>query len=514
MNARLAALLAAITRTGEPVPTNLPAALRGLPVPSSLPSPWETWTLFGFVRHRERQSWVAEIVRDRLQGNLRHLARRGSLGHPADVPQRGSVPGLPEWEYYFHGRGCCVTHKVDGDAIDVDFHGGTGEYIDQYFYLWYLKSLRRAQPPERRLLELHPSFDAIRLAIPKLLSMGAITPLKGRDVHPFRVAESVMSHSEKIERFCSSFQMPERRVWFAALVGDWLAADEAAQGHPELIEITGPRAEACRNLREDRILAELKRSERPDEALHGLADLGSGRLDECVERVLSGPLGGPVSVALEITDKQTDARWCPSLFALFNRIHPDANPHVWIRAVRQLLRHGYRTQQVLAALPRAGGSSLGEAILLALEYAPNLSLPLIQNALTSPIPINRIEAAAILGVIDRPWSRRELLSALGQSDDQELTSEVRAALLESRDPDTERAVMVWEESNPHENEVASYLEVDGRKVGPFYTIGEIALKNAGARIRYEMERLHDQVKRFCDVNPDEPPRNAPDGKSG
>ncbi len=508
MNARLAAVLAAITRTGEPVPTNLPAALRGLPVPSSLPSPWETWTLFGFVRHRERQSWVAEIVRDRLQGNLRHLAGRGSLGHPADVPQSGSVPGLPEWEYYFHGRGCCVTHKVDGDAIDVDFHGGTAEYIDQYFYLWYLKSLRRPQPPEQRLLELHPSFEAIRLAIQNLLSMGAITPLSGRDFHPFRVAHVVLAHSPAIERFCSSFQAPERRVWCAALVGDWLAAHEATQGQPELVEITGPRAEACRDLREERILAELKRSERPDEALHALADLGSGRLDECVERVLNGPLGGPVSVALEITDKQTDARWCPSLFALFNRVQPEdpnPSPHLWIRAVRQLLRHGYRTQEVLAALPRAGGTSLGEAILLALEYAPNLSLPLIRQALISPIPINRIEVAAILGVIDRPWSRRELFWALGQSDDQELTSEVRATLLESRDPDTERAVVAWEENNPHEDEVASYLEVDGRKVGPFYTIGEIALKNAGARIQYEMERMHDQVMRLRDVNPDLPP---------
>lgn len=123
MNARMNALLAAFERAREREPSDLHSAIRSLPDPDALPSPWETWTLIGLVRHRERQLWVADIIRTRLRGAPADLAAMGALGHPEDVPQSGSVPGMPEWEYYFHGRGCCLTHKVEGDQIDVDFWG-------------------------------------------------------------------------------------------------------------------------------------------------------------------------------------------------------------------------------------------------------------------------------------------------------------------------------------------------------------------------------------------------------
>jgi hypothetical protein len=37
---------------------------------------------------------------------------------------------LPEWEYYFHGKGCCLTHRVTGEEIDVDFFDDSAEYFD------------------------------------------------------------------------------------------------------------------------------------------------------------------------------------------------------------------------------------------------------------------------------------------------------------------------------------------------------------------------------------------------
>ncbi|HEY8503001.1 MAG TPA: hypothetical protein VIL46_00365, partial [Gemmataceae bacterium] len=150
-----------------------PADFEGLPDVGDLPSPWETWLLVGLVRHRARQLWVGEIVRTRLGGDLGTIARLGALGHPDAVPGRGTVPGLPEWECYFHGIGCCVTHKVRGDRIDVNFHGDSAEYFDEWFYIWYLKSLREPEPAERRLLELYPSFEPVRLGIADLLAAGA-----------------------------------------------------------------------------------------------------------------------------------------------------------------------------------------------------------------------------------------------------------------------------------------------------------------------------------------------------
>src|ERR1700722_17586597 len=43
------------------------------------------------------------------------------------------------------------------------------------------------------------------------------------------------------------------------------------------------------------------------------------------------------------------------------------------------------------------------------------------------------------------------------------------------------------------NEAGSYLEIGGRRLGPFYTFGEISLKNRASWIRYEMGELHDRV---------------------
>jgi hypothetical protein len=94
MNAQVHALLAAFEGAREPEPADLLSALRGLPDPGALPSPWETWTLIGLVRHRERQLWVADIIRTRLRGAPIDLARMGSLGHPEGIPQSGPVPGM------------------------------------------------------------------------------------------------------------------------------------------------------------------------------------------------------------------------------------------------------------------------------------------------------------------------------------------------------------------------------------------------------------------------------------
>ena len=83
---------------------------------------------------------------------------------------------MPEWEYYFHGRGCCISHKVDGDAIDVDFWDDSAEYFDTFFYKNYLESLRRPEPPEQRLRELHPSARAVTIAINDLIVRRSVDP--------------------------------------------------------------------------------------------------------------------------------------------------------------------------------------------------------------------------------------------------------------------------------------------------------------------------------------------------
>src|SRR5262245_58438139 len=77
-------------------------------------SPWGVWTLIGLIRHLDRQRWVAGLVQYQLQGSGPELAAAGALAHPEGIAQQGVVPGFIDWEYYFHGRGCCITHRVTG----------------------------------------------------------------------------------------------------------------------------------------------------------------------------------------------------------------------------------------------------------------------------------------------------------------------------------------------------------------------------------------------------------------
>jgi hypothetical protein len=512
MDARFGALLAAIARAGELAPADLATALRSLPEPGALPSPWEAWTLIGLVRHRERQRWVADIIRDRLRGAPSDLAAGGALGHPDGVKQLGPVPGMPEWEYYFHGRGCRITHKVDGDEIDVDFWGDSADYFDTYFYKNYLESLRRPEPPEKRLRELHPSARAITLAVGELLAGGALVPLDGRDSHPYRLADGAREAAGAIDAFCAAWASPERRVWLAALVGDWPAADEATAGRPELTAITAPRAGRCIELWRERLRRELDVPFSGADALRALADLRAPDLDTRLGDALSGPPSGTVSAALDVIVRRDDPKWCPRLFDLFARVDPAGElprPHIWMTSLKFLLRHGHRRAEVIAALARAGRTEIGEAALLALEHAPEMALPLVRKGLLADVPMDRTSVAAILALLNSPWSKRELLGALAASDDQERTADARAALLETGDGECEKAVLAWEERNPHEDEAGSYLEIGGRRLGPFYSLGELSLKNRASWLRYEMDKRRDRVAKLRGVVPPEPPGPKP-----
>jgi hypothetical protein len=167
-----------------------------------------------------------------------------------------------------------------------------------------------------------------------------------------------------------------------------------------------------------------------------------------------------------------------------------------------LLRHDYHRAEMVAALPACSGSA--EACLLALEYAPELVLRMIRQALRSGIPANRTAIAAILALIDRPWSRSEMLAALANSDEQELTVDCRAALLECRDEEAHRAVRAWEERNPHEPAAPSFIKIGDRRFGPCISMGEMMVRNRAIHVRYEMEKLHDRVMKVRNYIPPEP----------
>jgi hypothetical protein len=57
------------------------------------------------------------------------------------------------------------------------------------------------------------------------------------------------------------------------------------------------------------------------------------------------------------------------------------------------------------------------------------------------------------------------------------------------------------------------LAAFARRRGPFYTLGELSLQDRASWIRYEMDRLHDRVRKVKDVVPPEPPGPRPWWKS-
>jgi hypothetical protein len=504
MNAQIERLLGVLNQAVHGSPPHDRAAFIGqLPDPGTMPAPWETWILFGLVRHRERQLWVADLIRTRLRGDPSDIGRLGAFGHPEGVKQSGSVPGLPEWEYYFHGRGCCLTHKVNGEVIDVDFWEETGEYFDTFFYTKYVESLRSPAPTERRIRELHPSLRPIEIGISELLGCGALEPLPGSESHPYRVAPEVMAHEEAINQFCQAWSDPAKRLWLSGLIGDWPAAHAASIGQPDIEPIIAQRAERCRQLRRNRLLSIT--GYQAADALHGLADIGA--VADSLAEAFRSPPSGLVSAALAIAGNLGDPRWCPDIYSLHTRVNPAGEipqPHIWMTSLKFLMRHGYRVEEMFADLARAGGTEVGEAVLLALEHAPEHALPLIRSGLLSDIPMTRTSIAAILALIGKPWSMSELLRCLEWSDDVEKTADARAAILELADVEAEKVVLAWEQQNPHEEEPGCYLEVDGRQLGPFFSIREHALKDRAVWLRYEMDKFHDRVMRVRNVVPPEP----------
>jgi hypothetical protein len=468
-----------------------------LPPPGALPPPWQTWLLIGLFRHRRRQLWVGEVVSHRLSGDLDLLSTMGALGHPQEIPRSGLVPGMTDWEYYFHGIGCCLTRRSNGEAIDVDFFGGSAEYFDFFFYRNFLKSLREPEPPEARLIALHPSRDSLDLDYRDLQRTNALVTFEGSG--PCRLSDEAMRHTDAVEGFCGRWANPVLRPGLAAHIGDWGAAsaEATAFGDATLASLAAGRAAEERSLRRERLAAAFADTDLSRVALAGLNDLGVSDLRQFLRRALHGPVSGTMSTALAIIRGGNDAFWCDEVWALLGRLNcsgPPPHPHLYNECLGFLLGHDFQRPKLVAALSAAGGYGVGDAALLALEHAPEAALPLLRRALRSDVPNNRITAAAVLALIDRPWSRRELLAVLEESDDQQLTSEARAALLETRDPAAPQAVRAWEQRFPHEPET-----------GPFITMREMMLRGQPERIRYEMEKLHDRVMRIRERIPPEAP---------
>ncbi|MCA9038893.1 MAG: HEAT repeat domain-containing protein [Planctomycetaceae bacterium] len=449
-------------------------------------SPWETWTLLGLVRHRERQQFVADVVTDCLEGDLAEIARRGYLGHPP-IPGSGVVPSLIEWEYYLHGIGCCLTHRVTGEAIDVDFADDSAEWFDTNFYRDYLASLKQPVFVESRLIELHPTLDPIRLSIDWLCEQGFLR--RHAERHFVRLGVPYERLNMVLSQLESASSDNSINVAVAYACNDWLRLAQLDDISEK--KLINEQFELCRKSHNHKLKKRIEEDPESPLAVRALYDLSSPDLSNVMEQILKCPETLATLESIKIIHELDDPKWCPQLKELMERVtqEPFLGSHIWLKSAEFILKHDYPAD-IKQQIRENDSIFLGELAVLALRYFPDIAIETFQRALRSDVPANRVHAAAALAIIDQPWSRNELLKVLEESQDQNRTSECRSALAMTHDQACHEAVIEWEQKNPHEPELGEYLSME-----------DDYLRRCDGYIRWEMHDLHDKVLPLRNIIP-------------
>jgi hypothetical protein len=283
-------------------------ALSRLPLVGRLDH-WALWTLVCLHRHRDRQKWVGYVVESRLKGDLQKIGRFGSLGHPDDQPQSGDVPDEPEWKYFFHGCGCCLTNTSNGVSIDVDFtHEEDSDSMDPYFYSNFLLSLKTPEFPEWLIRREEPFVSSWQVEIDRLADGGFIDAehrlrLTERGI---RLAESIEPLSHYIARLLAdNTRLARRKAAFVALViGDPVLAaqiaNESLLGADLKIRISRKQEEAVQSRFRFLQTALSEQNAKTSTRLAAIADLGPQCEPIVIKHLLSTPVEGAANMALSI----------------------------------------------------------------------------------------------------------------------------------------------------------------------------------------------------------------------
>ena len=274
-----------IHRALQPLPNDLVTALRELPAVEDLLTPWATSLLITLVRYRQRQRWAIRALEEHLPQTIppsEELYARWDRDPPLQLP----VPGMPVWELQLE---CALefgtlVHKTTGEMISIKV---SGEEDDHLMFADSLDRFAKTKPsgsPERRLLALHPTFLTIWYAIDEMEEAGLLEGIdfmgdvykKGLKPDAHRLTPTAMRLEEPVALFCKHWKNPNHRLWLASLIGDWPLAHKLAQasGAQELLGVTGPRAEQCRQRR----LAVARRDENLGPSfieLHVLHEMGA-----------------------------------------------------------------------------------------------------------------------------------------------------------------------------------------------------------------------------------------------
>ena len=451
-------------------------------------TPWASWTLYSLIRHRPRQEFVSQIVQQNLGVDQLDLAKRGYGAHPEGT-NSGPVPGLPEWEYNLHGRGCYIVHQETRIDIDVDFYDETADWYDLFFYQWYLKSLRQPELWEARVIELHPSFETVQYAFEELLEQGFLE--QHSHYRASRLSFEIGEILPLLESLTEKHAEPETMLRLAAVIGDWPLVEQLLNSG-EIPPAVTAKARQITADRERLLANEFEQNENQSLALRALQENQSPYLDDFLKRALQEVNLLSVETALEIIAERENPQWYPLVFDLLQQVDTAAEsrqPGYWIQALEFLLRRNYRFEDIVDQLQFATTDS-DHAAILALEFRPRYALDLFRKALRSPTPHTRTVAAAILALIDQPWCQRELLRILNESTDQGSTVASRAALSVIGHRSSKTEIDNWEREHPLQLESEEYI-----------TVAESNLLDTPMFLKFEMDQWRDRVLPLRDIIP-------------
>jgi hypothetical protein len=455
-------------------------------------TPWASWTLFSLIRHRPRQEFVSQILQQNLGVDKLNLAKRGYDAHPEGI-NRGPVPGLPDWEYYLHGRGCSLTHQQTGIEIDVDFYDKTADWIDLFFYQGFLKSLRQPELWEARVIELHASIETVQFAFEELQEQGFLE--ENSEHHALRLSFEIGEILPLLESLTEKHAEPETMLRLAAVIGDWPLVEQLLNSG-EIPPAVTAKARQITADRERFLANEYEQNENQSLALRALQENQSPDLDDFLKRALNSNNSSTLDTGLDLIIATGDSRWCPLVSEVLQGVSfmgsadEFPRPQKWAHCLEFLLRQDYEFDRTIEFLNHVPKYALGEAAAIALEFQPHLALPLFREALRSSIPHNRETAAAILAIIGQPWCQRELLQILNESTDQEATSESRAALKIIWNLESKADVENWERENPLQFESDEHI-----------TVVEAMLLKTPWYVEFEMEQWRDRIQPLRDIIP-------------
>ena len=454
-------LIKAFGRAAEAQPQDVLEAISTLPPVGELPSPWTTWLFIALMSWRKRQQWAKDMLREHLPKAIPPCRKFREREQPVEM----FVPGCPEWEvslecdYTF----AQLTNRVTEEFLIIDLATVDRESLIYVDHLDSCVGPKSRSESIERLLELHQDFGTIQHAIDDLVAANLLRAVYDDrspcppDMHPngHLLASRAVVHADVVEGFVRQWKNAGARLWLSAVIGDWLAAHELAVvgGDPQLIAVTKERADECRAIRltlarESFASAKQNHGIWDSGAVRMMADLGAEEVRELIREGLAGNADCVCSVICVI-NRDEDPSWCNAVFDVLLRFgrcgRRTRDEDVVLQCARYLFKHRHRKQDVARVLSRLK-SQTDEAGLLLLEHAPHQALPIIRRALRDSGPIGN-PTAAVLALIDQPWSRAELLAVLEDDVYHDLDDVLPLvlALHESHDAEARAVAETWVE---------------------------------------------------------------------